>query len=260
VSERCAVHPEAVSVATCPRCGSFACVECWQGPASLCAACIDAGHARLPLDAGGSVWQTIVLLVRHPSVAMGRVGEGPLLPPIELAVLAWTLGYALQFVAAVPLMPDFDRTVALVPLSRSLAVPIVGVGTVLLGVCLTLPAVTALAWTLFYAALRVVGGRASARATLRAVLYLQLAVVSMATHGLVVRLAPHDAILEVSLLIDLAVLAWATVGATAFAERTAALTRARARIASGMVAALFGTTRVVSFLWADELVHALGIA
>ncbi|MFK7988618.1 MAG: hypothetical protein AB8I08_21540 [Sandaracinaceae bacterium] len=36
----CAVHPERSALVTCPRCGSYCCIACWQGQPARCHACL----------------------------------------------------------------------------------------------------------------------------------------------------------------------------------------------------------------------------
>jgi hypothetical protein len=48
----CAVHPGVPAIATCPRCGSYACPECavaLAGDELLCAPCVAAGHGHHPI-------------------------------------------------------------------------------------------------------------------------------------------------------------------------------------------------------------------
>lgn len=90
VAPVCAVHPERMALHTCPRCGTFACDDCFvrgRGGFFVCIACqrrgqglapVFLGPGELPWDERGQVgitrafWRTCVRMVKAPRATLER--------------------------------------------------------------------------------------------------------------------------------------------------------------------------------------------
>ncbi len=76
----CARHPEVPAVLTCERCGAFACSECVHDETALCVACVEAGHAGVPVPweapGGGGFWATMRAAWVTPRRLFGGLGRG----------------------------------------------------------------------------------------------------------------------------------------------------------------------------------------
>lgn len=105
----CAVHSDRPASFTCPRCGSYACLFCWHGPAQRCDACLrrDPAAAAAPLP-----WETregslIGRMLGTLATAMHPVQSAPAFARRELRpALAFFALTAIPFAALAGVIPN----------------------------------------------------------------------------------------------------------------------------------------------------------
>ncbi len=172
--ERCGSHPASPSVATCPRCGAYACGACWSADARCCRACVAAGHDARPIawERSGRLGLVVTLrdILGRPSTFFGALPNGPIWRPLILAFTVWASFLAPSVVllasSGLRIRPFFWLEAAGITLGAA------GAATLIV-LALTAPLAHLVASTR--------GGRAGGRLTMRACLYLQAyAVVGLA--------------------------------------------------------------------------------
>lgn len=87
----CRAHPETPAVATCPRCGDYACLVCWQPAVDRCDACLK----RDPTEAAPPIpWELPELgfsarMLRTLATAMSPVRTAPAMGRDEVGPALW---------------------------------------------------------------------------------------------------------------------------------------------------------------------------
>ena len=140
MNEHCAVHPERASIATCPRCGTFACTTCWVRAEGFCAACVDRGPiAPLPVESDG--WRvlpaTLIGVLFRPTAFFARFPDGSVVRPLLVATFAWMIVGGLGQVA---LGHSLEHSLRVLPWSVAVTVGVV------LSIALAIGSDLALAW------------------------------------------------------------------------------------------------------------------
>lgn len=125
---RCAVHPDALAVDTCTRCGGFTCDACLQllGEEAFCATC----YQRREVTGRASARATIALLLAGGGLFFGVFTGVPAL------LLAWREAKAIERGDA-PLSSRAFVTVARVLGWVSVALTVLGVGALVVAAVLT---------------------------------------------------------------------------------------------------------------------------
>ena len=75
----CAEHPERPALATCPRCGSFACLGCWHHGVRRCHACLmrDPASAAPPIPWEDPSWNVVARWFRTLATALRPNASAP---------------------------------------------------------------------------------------------------------------------------------------------------------------------------------------
>lgn len=188
---RCAVHPEVPARATpCARCGAFACDACfasggYSGTArATCAACrARTGADQIAWEREGRgffdrLTETTKTLFQDPREAFRGVGDGPILPPLIYALIMAFIGWVPLFVCIpIILLGVFAAFGGIGEDLTQIFSGEVGAAMCILTVALPLYPlfIQALAagyfFTLFHLTALLAGGRGTATASLRGVLY-----------------------------------------------------------------------------------------
>lgn len=141
----CSEHPERAALATCPRCGSYACIVCWHGAVDRCHRCLlrNPGEAAPPIawedeERGaisklfGTVFSAFAPTRSAPAMARDQLGPAlgfALLTAIPLALIEGIVPYThtLQFgMARVVVLHEANSGAIALDVARACGIAMMG--------------------------------------------------------------------------------------------------------------------------------------